>query len=61
MELPSASIRQLYINGSFVPSIATAPSQLPAINPATGAEFALLTDASTADVDAAVAAARASF
>ena len=50
---------KLFINGSFVAS--TSDAQIEVRNPATGELVTTVPDASAADVDSAVAAARASF
>jgi phenylacetaldehyde dehydrogenase len=50
---------RLLIGGEWVPS--AAKDRIPVIDPATGAEVASIADASSADVDKAVAAAREAF
>ncbi|MEM1232114.1 MAG: aldehyde dehydrogenase family protein [Pseudomonadota bacterium] len=50
---------QLWINGQWV--AAQSGAQLPVIDPATGEQVGQIADAGAADIDAAVAAARASF
>jgi phenylacetaldehyde dehydrogenase len=49
----------LLIGGEWVPSASKV--RVPVIDPATGAEVAVVADANAADVDKAVAAARAAF
>jgi len=49
----------LFINGEFVPSVSG--KTFAAVNPATGEEICRVAEAEKADVDAAVAAARAAF
>jgi len=59
MSHPEVKYTQLFINGEFVDSISG--KKMPTINPATGEQIALVSEADKADVDVAVKAAQAAF